>query len=266
MVKRQNPLTDGLLQGGALVRAIIASPSASDFTIYAINRDPTSASAQKLAALSPSIKPTKGDLANPAALFSTIGEPIWGVFCMGTSQGGHGASAATEEQYGKAMVDAAIANNVSHFVYTSVDRGGETKSPETPTNIPHFICKHNVEKYLESKAGTGNMTYTILRPVAFFDNFTNDFMGKAFMSTWKLSVSDTKPLQFIAASDIGWFAAQAFINPEDVTYKNKALSLAGDDLTFPQWRKVFKEHTGKEVPTTFSLVGRLILFMVGDFG
>ncbi len=184
---------------------------------------------------------------------------------MGMNRGS-GASPHTEEQQGKAMVDAAVTNKVSHFVYTSGDRGGDLKSSDNPTNVPHFTCKHNIEKYLEEKAGPAGMTYTILRPVAFFDNFTNDFMGKAFMTTWHISLGDSKPLQFIAASDIGWFGAQAFSHPEDETYRNKGLSLAGDELTYPQWQKIYKEHTGKNVPTTYGLVGRMLLFMMGDYG
>lgn len=40
----------------------------------------------------------------------------------------------TEEKQGKALVDAAVANGVRYFVYTSVDRRGP-KSDEDPNDL-----------------------------------------------------------------------------------------------------------------------------------
>lgn len=39
-----------------------------------------------------------------------------------------------------------------------------------------------------------------------------------------------KPLQLVATSDIGYFGAEAFLNPNK--YEGKGISLAGDELTF----------------------------------
>jgi len=91
---------------------------------------------------------------------------------------GKGASVESEEKQGKALVDGALANNVKCFVYSSVDRGG-SKSYETPTPIPHFISKHRIEHHLVEAAGD-EMEWTILRPTAFMENLTPDFMGKGF--------------------------------------------------------------------------------------
>jgi len=44
--------------------------------------------------------------------------------------------------------------------------------------------------------------------------------------------AEAKPLQLIAVSDIGVFAAKAFEKPEE--YNTKALALAGADITFEQ--------------------------------
>ena len=51
---------------------------------------------------------------------------------------------------GWGYIDAAIKNDVQHFVYSSVDRGGDASAP-TPTNVPHFILKHNIEQHLFNK-------------------------------------------------------------------------------------------------------------------
>jgi hypothetical protein len=77
-------------------------------------------------------------------------------------------NAATEEAQGRALVDEAVANGVEWFVYSSVDRGGDEKSWDNPTPIPHFISKHNIELYLREKAGD-KMMWSILRPTAFMD-------------------------------------------------------------------------------------------------
>lgn len=84
-----------------------------------------------------------------------------------------------EEEQGNKTVDAALANGVEHFVYTSIDRGGP-KSDNNPTSVPHFATKHTVELYLKEKAAGWKMNWTILRPTAFFDNLTPDFPGKGF--------------------------------------------------------------------------------------
>lgn len=81
---------------------------------------------------------------------------------------GRGQNTQTEEKQGKDLVDAALKNSVKHFVYTSVDRQGE-KSLDNPTNIPHFISKHNIEHHLIDSAKGSAMTWTILRPVAFLE-------------------------------------------------------------------------------------------------
>lgn len=177
---------------------------------------------------------------------------------------GKGATTATEEAQGKALIDISIANKVKHFVYTSVDRGGE-KSITNPTPIPHFVSKHHIELHLIEKAGAKgeNMSWTILRPTAFLDNFTPDFMGKGFATMFRIALKE-KPLQLIAVSDIGVFAAKAFENPEQ--FKAKALSLAGADITFDQANTIFKETTGADVPTTFGLLGSAILWGVKEVG
>lgn len=78
------------------------------------------------------------------------------------------SSIDVEIAQGKAMVDGALANGVKFFVYSSVDRGGEEKSYETKTKIPHFISKHDVEHHLVEKS-KGKMEWTILRPCTFMD-------------------------------------------------------------------------------------------------
>ena len=168
----------------------------------------------------------------------------------------------TEERQGKAIIDESIKQGVKYFIYSSVDRGGEA-SANNPTNIPHFIKKHNIEQHLFERAKNGKMDWTVLRPVAFFDNFAPGYFGKVFNTCWRM-VLKGKPLQLIATSDIGYFGAEALLNPE--AYKGKAISLAGDELTFDRMAQIYKEKTGNEIPTTFQLSCSILMAMMKDFG
>lgn len=166
-----------------------------------------------------------------------------------------------EEKQGKALVDAALKNGVKHFVYSSVDRGGP-RSSDNPTDIPHFVSKHHIEKHLISESKVQGMNWTILRPVAFMENFDGGFVGKVFATSWKIGVK--RPLQLIATDDIGFFGAKAFMEPE--TYNDQAISLAGDELKYEDMVEIFKKKTGSPAPLTFNLLARLVLWLSKEMG
>jgi hypothetical protein len=111
------------------------------------------------------------------------------------------------------------------------------------------------------------MTWTILRPVAFFDNLTPDFFGKVFTASWLMRLGkQEKKLQVIATSDVGSFAAQAFLNAESDQYKNKSMALAGDELTFSEMKTIFEKKTGETLPTTYIFLASLINGMSKELG
>ena len=175
---------------------------------------------------------------------------------------GFTSGADAEYTQGRDLVDAALKAGVKHFVYTSVDRHGDA-SIDNPTNVPHFISKHKIEKHLIDSTKNGEMTWTILRPVAFMENFTDNFFGRFFVTTWKMAVKE-KPLQLISVDDIGAVAAQAFLRPDQ--WKNRAISLAGDELTIDQAGEIFKKHTGEDLPWTYQFICSLLTWAVKDMG
>ncbi|OKL60738.1 hypothetical protein UA08_04250 [Talaromyces atroroseus] len=248
-------------QGGSLIKSLVARNA--PFEILAVTRNSKSSSAQRLAQLSPKIKLVEGNLDDPAGIFQNARNvtktPVWGVFSVQVAIGNE----AQEEPQGKALVDEALKQNVKFFVYSSVDRGGEVTSLSNPTNIPHFIHKHNIEKHLIEKTKNTEMQWFILRPTAFFDNFVPGFMGKIFTASYRVALKD-KPLQFIATSDIGYFGAEGFLHPD--RYAGRGLSLAGDELTYDQFAKIFERKTGQRLPTTFGFLGSIILASMKDFG
>jgi NmrA-like family len=57
----------------------------------------------------------------------------------------------------------------------------------------------------------------------------------------------SQPMHLISTSDIGKVAATILLNPEK--YENKSISLVSEKLTFSELDAVFKEKTGKSIPT-----------------
>lgn len=149
-------------QGGAVIDALAGKPG---FTLLAVTRNPSGSSAQKLIAKADNIKVVQGDLDDVPGMFKNAGEvakaPIWGVYSVQISMG-KGVTFESEVIQGKAMVDESVKQGVKHFVYSSVERGGDEESWTNGTPIPHFQTKQILDNYLRDNAG--QMGWTILRP------------------------------------------------------------------------------------------------------
>lgn len=236
-------------QGGALISALVSNQS-QPFEIYAVTRNKNSKSAQALAN-QPNVQVIQGDFDNPDEIFQQIDQP-WGLFAMTTPM-----NAKTEERQGKAMTAAALKARVQHIVFTATDRGGDSKSDETPTCVSHFKSKFNIEQDIMERTRKQGATWTFLRPVAFMENMSNDFIGRGFVAMWRLNGLE-RPLQFISSRDIGKVAADAFMQAESPEYRNQSLSLVGDSVSPAEAAKVFQSETGLELPRSYDFVGRLI--------
>lgn len=149
-------------QGGAVIDALANNP---EFTLLAQTRNATGAGAQKLQGKGNNIKVVEGDQDNVPGLFANAEKAaekgIWGVYSVQVSQG-KGVTHEGEIKQGKAMIDEAVKAGVKHFVYSSVERGGDEKSWENETPIPHFQSKYEIEHHLKKNAG--QMGWTVLRP------------------------------------------------------------------------------------------------------
>lgn len=274
-------------QGGAVIDALAKNPA---FTLLAQTRNTSSASAQKIAAKGANVKLIEGTLGDIPALFQTAqdassGNGIWGVYSVQISVGKN-VTHDGEIRQGKAMVDEAVKAGVKHFVYSSVERGGDEKSWENPTPVEHFESKHQIEQHL--KAHAGQMGWTILRPgklsrpslptvhvlqsyelrygsiVAFMDNLAPGFPTRVFLAALRDTLGPSKPLQWIAVKDIGIFASKAFLSPQQ--YNHRAIGLAGDELTVDQLAEVFEKETGGKLEGTWWAFGATLKYMVADMG
>jgi uncharacterized protein YbjT (DUF2867 family) len=251
-------------QGGALITSLIATPStASLFTIVAVSRDPASTGSKRLAAMGPHISVLAGDLADPSDLLrraeTTSGSPVWGVYSVQINS-------PAEEQQGKALIDAAVDHGVRHFVYSSGDRGGPERSAIDATDVANFAAKFRIEQHLVAACAATSMTYTILRPVSFFENLDASMHGRGFARMWEQM--SPKKLQMVSTADIGRVAAQSFVRAGDEGFCNAALTLAGDELTQAEADAVFREVVGFAMPMAPCPVASAVKFFlkgtVGD--
>ncbi|KAG8672728.1 hypothetical protein FPOAC2_06131 [Fusarium poae] len=255
-------------QGSAVINALLAK-SSSDFLLLAVTRNKESASAKNLIAKSSNIKLVQGDLDSIPALFQAAKRaagtvPIWGVYSVQLSMG-KGVTLEGEIRQGKGLIDESIKTGISHFVYSSVDRGGDEKSWADATVVPHFKTKYEVEHYLRDSTNNAksSMNWTILRPTAFMENLEPVFATKVFLTMIRDTLKD-KPLQWVATEDIGYFAAEAFTNPQN--WRKKAISITGDELTFDQLSEAFEHATGGPAGTTFGILGKALKIGVKEIG
>lgn len=214
-------------QGGVVARKLLAD----GWQVRALTRDVNKPAAQELKALGAEL--FAGDLDNRAELDAAF-KGVYGVFSVQNfwlpNVGFDG-----EIKQGKAVADAAKAAGVQHIVYSSV--GGADRAP----GVQHFESKWEIEKYIQSL----NLPFTILRPVAFMDNYN---WSRAYILSGTFTgfgLRADKTLQIIAAEDIGVFAALAFANPKE--YLGKTLEIAGDELTEPQIAETLAKVIGRPV-------------------
>ncbi|MGW0231358.1 NmrA/HSCARG family protein [Actinopolymorpha singaporensis] len=223
-------------QGGAAARALLER----GWSVRAYVRDPAKPAARALADLGAEL--ATGDLDDPDALRAAM-TGVHGVFSvqpLATSA----EQLAAEVRQGESVADLAAQSGVAHLVYSSV--GGA----ERHTGVDHFETKAEVERHI-ARLG---LPATVLRPVYFMNNllYFDVADGERVVN---LPLRPDRPLQLVAADDIGWFAADdigwfaadAFDHPD--SYLGRQLELAGDQLTLPEIAAAFEQVTG--VPTRY---------------
>jgi uncharacterized protein YbjT (DUF2867 family) len=251
-------------QGGAVVNAILSTPKLgiAPENVWAITRDATGASAQRLGSTWPGINIVSGNLNNPHGIFEQLDAlsiPQTAVFLAQA----HGP---TEVSDAKGFIDAASSLGVAYFVYSSVDRGGRKLSDSDPSYCKTFSDKFLIEQHLKNVVGQQQgkgMEYTIIRPTWFADNAHWGFPGKLCMTGWRDNMQG-KRMQVVTTKDIGRWAAEGLVRPDRTGIRNEALSIASDELSFQEVDSIFKQKTGNGVPVTFGWLAGSMIWMVKD--
>jgi len=206
-------------QGGAAARHLLAK----GWNVRALTRDPSKPAAQALAAAGAEIVQADND--DRASLDRAM-QGAYGAFSV-QNFWLPGVGAGGEIRQGKNIADAAKAAGIEHFVYSSVG------AAHRGMGQAHFASKWEIEQYVQSLG----LPYTILRPVAFMDNYNwqRAAITNGTFTGWGLRPD--KGLQLIAADDIGAVADLVFAHPQD--YLGKTLEIAGDELTEQQIAATF---------------------------
>jgi uncharacterized protein YbjT (DUF2867 family) len=227
-------------QGGATAKALLNEK----IPVRVLVRNPGSDDAKALAAMGAEV--VKGDFNDKETLVTAM-QGVYGVFSM---QQPAMDDSDSERRHGKALVEAALAAEVTHFVHTSVCEAGNH------TQFPRWGSGHWGEKYwtdkwdVEEMVRNANFTYwTVLKPAFMMDNFIEPKASRMFPHLQKGKLfsafkPDTK-LQLICADDVGAFAKSAFIAPEKFHEQN--IPLAAEALTTVEMAAAMAEGLGRPV-------------------
>jgi uncharacterized protein YbjT (DUF2867 family) len=213
-------------QGGACARSLLKLGC----QVRILTRDPGNPLARELIKMGATA--SKGSFDDPASLQQAL-QGCYGAFSV---QDFYTAGLEGEVRQGKVFADAALDAGIQHFVYSSV--GAADKN----TGIPFFETKWQIEQYITSL----DLSWTIVRPVFFMDNFSAPDMKTAILNgKLSLPLPPDRSLQMIAVCDIGAIAAQCFAKGSECF--GQAYDIAGDELTMAQAVSQFSQVLGKTV-------------------
>jgi uncharacterized protein YbjT (DUF2867 family) len=152
-----------------------------------------------------------------------------------------------------AFADAVKAAGTPHLVYSSLD-GAERRS-----GIPHYESKWRIEEHIRELG----LSVTILRPVAFMENFSTAAIPRSLLlGMLRAALGDSKRLQLVSTSDVGWFAARALEQPD--LYAGRTVALAGDELSVNGILDAYLKVTG-HAPRPFRFPEFLLRLLPRDF-
>jgi len=161
----------------------------------------------------------QGDLIDPPSLMRVC-QGVDHVFVAVHSLLGRGkyTSEFVDDVGHRALIDAAKAAGVKHFVYPSTLGA----APDHP--IDFWRTKYHIEEYLK----VSGLSYTILRPSAYMEWHAHIFNGKSILESGKTSLlgKGTKPRNFMAVRDVAQFVVAALTDPK---LKNRTIEIGGPE-------------------------------------
>ena len=213
-------------QGGAVARALLAR----GHRVRGMTRNVDSDKAKSLAGEGAEM--VAGDFTDPQTLVAAA-TGVDAMFAMSTPfEGGMEA----EVRQGNALVDAAVAAGVDHFVFTSV------ASADKDTEIPHFDSKYEVEKHL----ATTGLTWSVIAPVYFMENlFIPQVLDGVRAGKYAVPLPADVRLQQVALADIGAFGAHVVENRD--VFAGQRVDIASDELTSAQSAEELTRVLGRPI-------------------
>lgn len=156
---------------------------------------------------------------------------VAGVFAVTTP---FEAGVDAEVAQGRAIVAAAVDEQVPHLVFSSV------AGADQHTGVPHFDSKSVIEAEL-AKSG---VPYTVTAPTYYFDNALGGIDGIR-AGILDLPLPPDHPLQQLARPDMAAFAAKVLSDPKP--YLGQRIELASDAVTPAQMAESLSAALGRPV-------------------
>lgn len=227
-------------QGGATARALLAE----HFRVRFLTRNPDSPAAVALVAAG--AEAVAGDMEDAASLASAVAGAS-GVFSV---QIPDAAGTDAERRHGFALIEAAKAAGVTHFVHTSVcEAGKHTAFPRWGNDYwwqKYWTDKWDVEEAVRS---AGFNHWTVLKPAFMMDNFAQPKARYMFPHLQQgqiiTALGPATRMQLVAADDVGRLAHAAFKDPQHFSGKN--IDLAVEALTMEEVADALSQALGKPV-------------------
>lgn len=179
----------------------------------------------------------KGDLRNPASLKAAcqgVEVIIDTVSALPFSYTlGQNDIQNVDLQGAKALIDAAKAVGVKHFIFTSF-------SGNIDADFPLRNAKRAAEEHLKASG----MIYTVLRPSYFMEAWLSPMVGfDAANAKAAIYGSGNQPISWISLFDVAQFAVECLARP---AARNAVLELGGLAMVSPhQVIKLFEQAAGK---------------------
>lgn len=229
---------------GVLGRETARQLLAAGHQVRGLTRNPSAA--QDLKALGAEI--VQGDLIDKASLERACRDVdailVAAHQLMGT---GKYTSQAVDDNGHRALIDAAKAAGVKHFVYTSIQK----VSPNHPVDF--YRSKAKVEEYLKASG----LSYTIIRPPALMEWHIHNLLGAPILTAGKATIygSGNNPANYMAARDAARIAVIALTDP---SVKNCVIEMGGpDNVTKKQIADMYARFSGKQAKISYVPVGMM---------
>jgi len=207
-------------QGGAVVDELLAR----GYAVRGMSRKPEGRKAQRAA--TKGIEIVRADYGDPDSLRAAM-QGVDGVFF-------YTAFSPNELQQGANVIEAARAASVAHLIYS-------LGAAADPVNGMVGAMAGQVENDIRDSG----VPYTVVRPVAFMENYRRQQKRIA-----KTGIVDSRApdriATMIAVRDIGFFVGEAFDHPDQ--WLGQAVNISGDEMTMEELAATFGRVMGRDVP------------------
>ncbi|EED23206.1 hscarg dehydrogenase, putative [Talaromyces stipitatus ATCC 10500] len=228
-------------QGGSVINAVLADPALKDqYRIRAITRNASKPAA--VALREKGVEVVEADVANGESIRKAM-ENAHTVFAM--TETIHDEELVTRDlAHGKGLVDAAVAANVSFYIYSTLPSikhysGGKYLHGD------HFDVKSKVEDYIKKQ----NIKSAFVSPGSFMSIFLESMgpapLGNGTYAIMNVVIPQTELPLLDTLGDIGKFVALMLADPKK--YEGKVIPAATKLYSMQQIAQIMGEVSGKEI-------------------